>query len=107
MRFDTERQYGQWDELPGYFTGIAVSYYVFMKSAFLHKGFGREENNKRLQHLKNNYMDYVLATVGAKNEREQHILIKNGWKLLDTYLNSCSDHTVSLFGRSLEDFERL
>jgi hypothetical protein len=65
------------------------------------KGIGSAAHLERLKWMKENDFDYSLATVQADNEPQLKIMKKNGWKELDRFHNTSTEHEVIIFGKDL------
>lgn len=44
----------------------------------------------------------IIATVVANNDKEKAILVKQGWKLVDTFQNSQTDNPVEVWSKTLD-----
>lgn len=101
MRFANEYGACEIDTLPGS-PQVAVSHAVFIYPEQRGTGKGTVNHVLRLNRLKRLGYNYVMATMRAGNQREEAILLKNGWKKLDQFTSSATGHQVILWGRSIQ-----
>jgi hypothetical protein len=99
MRFSTHGVHGEISTLPGC-TQVAVSHSVFSTERGL--GNGKKANKVRQQFMVDHGYDYALCTVDAANEAQRCIMLANGWRHLDTFHSSKTNHTVLLYGKTLK-----
>lgn len=98
MRYQHEGTYGEVTTLPGC-SQVAVSHSVFRPSCSRGSGRDTEGMLERLRMMFEDLgYDYVLCTVDASNARQIHMLEKNGWRRLDWFKSSKTEHTVELWG---------
>lgn len=100
MRFGDDIGAYEIESLPGS-PQCAISLRTFVYPEKRNKGEGQKQHTARLRQLENLAYDYVLATANLSNVKEVHILIKNGWKQLDSFVSSSTGHTVGIFGRPI------
>lgn len=84
--------------LPGN-NDILVSHGAWVNTHLRGKGLGQQLHQERIEYAKNHGQTYMLATVDADNKAQVHIMQKNGWKELDSFVSECTCHRVILFGR--------
>ena len=100
QRFSNEYGTCQITALPGS-PQVAVSHSVFVLPQFRRQGKGDENHKLRLKRMKDLHYDYVLCTVDGSNSKEVRNLTDNGWKKLDVFTSSNSQHNVEIWGRRL------
>ena len=63
----------------------------------------QEYNNEkaRLEKIRVLGYDYVICTVKSDNIPQLKILNKNGWKLLDDFINNETGNTVYIYGKKM------
>lgn len=84
---------------------VGISHGMYVYPWDRGKGYGTGEHQDRLQQFRNLGYDYVLCTVNAANLPQIKILEKHGWKHLDEYPSTKTNHMVRIYGRSLADFQ--
>lgn len=77
---------------------LAVTHNVYIDPLYRGKGAGQKQHLERLAKIQE--MGYVAAvcTVNAGNVVEKHILVKNGWKLVWTFISKDGE-PVDVFAR--------
>lgn len=93
-----DEKYGKLDDLPGN-CEVGVSHSVYIPVCERGQGIGQRQHKKRLRYLQQTGHGYVICTVNATNYVELHILDKNGWKRLDSFISPCGCHEVYVYGR--------
>lgn len=101
MKYETDFQTGEYDDLPGQFAGVVVSHGVVMREPYRGLGYGKIENQRRLDFFTKQDYGYVLCTVAVDNLRQITILEGNGWRRIDTFRNVCYETNVHLYGKKL------
>lgn len=101
MRYNDYGVISELGSLPGN-SQVAVSHTVFLPTKF-HKDKGVGQNAMRAREVRINSLGYdvCLCTVIKTNEREIHILEKNGWRFLASWKSTRTDNVVCLYGRSV------
>jgi GNAT superfamily N-acetyltransferase len=100
MRFASEFGFYELNPFPGS-NQIVVSNHAFIYPQYRGKGLGQLQHKERLAEAKKLGYNYILCTVNKSNMAEIHILQKNGWDYLSFFENVETDHTVSIYGKSL------
>ena len=97
MRFSTEYGFYELDPFPGC-NQIVISNHSWIAKDKRGKGIGSEEHKNRLEKIDSLGYDYVICTCKESNIPQRKILEKNGWKLLDSFLNRETENRVLLYG---------
>jgi predicted acetyltransferase len=100
VRFHEGVQYYELTNLPGC-SQVVVSHDLFIRPSERRKGKSHAAMQKRLAHMRELGYNYVICTVNAANEAEIKALGGSGWKLLDMFFSSKTEHTVQLWGKVL------
>jgi predicted GNAT superfamily acetyltransferase len=100
MRFANEYGYCELNPFPGC-SQIVVSNHAFIYPNHRGKGKGRSNHKLRVERATFMGYDYLMCTVRADNTKELLILGKNGFKELDTFVNTNTGNRVKIFGKSL------
>ena len=80
---------------------IVVSHGVFIPKERRGMGFGKESNQNRQYAARMAGYDYMLCTVATDNFVQQKILQDTGWRYLDRFGSSRTDHCVEIWGIAL------
>jgi hypothetical protein len=88
--------HGELTTLPGC-SQLVVSHAVFSRL----RGHAVAANEERQNFAKSIGYDYMLCTVDLANGAQLHILERCGWKRLDVFKSSKTQHNVALYGRNL------
>jgi len=103
MRLKVYEAVGEIDSLPGC-TQIAVSHSVFLPKGLRGQSKGTVAGYKRDAYLRDSLgYDYALCTVASSNDVEKRCLITRGWKKLDNFMSTKTDHAVEIWGKSLNE----
>ena len=81
---------------------IVVSNHSWVAPEQRGKGLGDLIHKERLEHAKTLGYDYVICTVKADNVPQIKILEKNGWTLLDSFINRETTNQVLIYGREVQ-----
>lgn len=101
MRLTFNGVHGEIDSLPGC-SQVGVSHAVFAPMQARGKGMGAKASVERTQHMKHIMgYDYALCTVAEDNKAQIAIVEGRGWKKLDEFYSSKTDHMVYLYGKVL------
>lgn len=91
---------GSIDPLPGS-SQVAVFHSAFVLPEHRNNHYGSIAHGDRVQAAKEALYDYAIVTVDATNAAQIKILEAFGWKLLDSFTSSKTQHNVLLYGRHL------
>lgn len=80
---------------------VFVSHNSYVVPELRANGFGQAMHKEKLELMSNYGGRYALATVDDENQIQKHIMEKNGWKILDSFLSLCTCHKVLIYGRQL------
>ena len=92
---------GEIDSLQGC-SQVAVFHSAFVLPQFRHKGIAKEAHAQRLKLAKESCYNYAICTVAETNEYQIKILEQFGWKKLDMFLSSKTQHKVLIYGKDME-----
>lgn len=98
MRYSSVSGTWELDNLPGC-TQVCVSHSAFVLPELRGTGHGKADHEERLEQISELKYNYALATTDSRNERQNNILIKNGWRELDRFMSSKTQHNVIIWGR--------
>tara|TARA_R110000822_G_scaffold302649_2_gene426970 strand:+ start:20548 stop:20853 length:306 start_codon:yes stop_codon:yes gene_type:complete len=101
MRSANEDGYGELNNFPGC-NQIIVSNHAFIYKDKRGLGKGDQNHKLRLEKAKLMGYDYMICTVISSNVPQIKILLKNKWKILDTFLNSETSNKIHIFGKKLK-----
>ena len=100
MRFANQDGFSELNNFPGC-NQIVVSNHAFIYPSKRGQGKGQEQHSTRLFRARELGYNYIICTVNQANDVERHILLKNRWSLLDSFLNEETGHVVEIWGRIL------
>ena len=100
MRYSNE--YGSWEltSMPGC-TQTVISHSVFIFPKYRNKGYGQKNLHERIAQCKDLGYNYMICSVATKNEAQIHILKKENFTMLDSFLSSKTNNNVAFYGRIL------
>jgi L-amino acid N-acyltransferase YncA len=101
MRFANENGYCELNPFPGN-SQIVVSNHAFIYPDKRGKGLGRKNHQLRVERATFLGYDYLICTVKGDNEVELNILKKEGFKELDSFLNTNTGNINKIFGKQLK-----
>jgi len=101
MRFSNENGYCELNNFPGN-SQIVVSNHAFIYPEKRGKGLGRKNHQLRVERATFLGYDYIICTVKSDNSAELAILEKEGFKLLDEFLNTNTGNNNKIFGKQLK-----
>lgn len=103
MRYSINNVHSEIDSLPGC-TQVVVTHAVFMPKHLRSLGEGTRIGQIRDQYLHGSLgYDYALCTVAGGNDVEKKCLIRRGYKKLDNFMSTKTDHAVEIWGKSLNE----
>ncbi len=100
MRYSDDSGHWELNSFPGC-NQIVVSNHAYVKPAYRGNGVGRECNIHRINQATELGYDLMLCTVKSVNTIQIRILQRNGWRMLDSFLNRESGNQVELWSKSL------
>lgn len=100
MRVATGLAYGELTSLPGS-SQIVVSHDVFIPPAMRGNGAGTLAHAARCQVMRDLGYDYALCTINGANTPQARILDKAGWRVLDAFQSTKTEHQVVIYGKVL------
>jgi len=83
--------------------GVVVSHHVQVWPSFRGKGLGQLLLQIRQQAILAMGYTMMIATSIARNERENHILQKNGFKPMHQFVNNRTQNTVTMWQKNLRE----
>lgn len=86
--------------LPGC-CGVVVSHNAYVSCNVEGYGLGDYFHKERLGLMKDLGYSCSLCTVTGQNEKQKHILTKNGWNKVDEFVNSRTKNTVEIWTKHL------
>lgn len=92
--------YYEFNTFPGC-SQLIVSNHAYIKPEQRGKGFGQLQQLQKLELAAQLGYNCIICTVRADNEREKHILKKNGWKFVHSFFNTQSEHLVEIWVRDI------
>lgn len=101
MRFANAQGFYELNPFPGC-NQIVISNHSCIKKEKRGQGLGTIEHKYRLEHIKELGYDYAICTVKSDNVPQIKILIKAGWKWLDSFHNKETENDVQIFGKVIE-----
>ena len=105
MRQNIDGVIGEIDTLPGC-TQIAISHSVYLPTIHRGKGKGTLANSKRQRIIFDELgYDMMICTIDSSNTCQKQILRANGWKLLDKFVSSKTEHLVELWSCKRKFFD--
>jgi GNAT superfamily N-acetyltransferase len=75
--------------------GIIISTGVYVYPDFRGKGLGTLLNNMRIQMAQDLGYGLIICTDVDSNKPQKRILSKNGWNLVDNFINPRTNHSVN------------
>jgi hypothetical protein len=86
---------------------ICISHSVEIVEGMRGKGLGQKQHLERLDNMRKMGFDHAICTVREDNKVERHILAKNGWKMIDSFMatQSCEEGVVQIWSRSISAFQ--
>lgn len=102
MRFSTPYGFYELNPFPGS-NQIVVSNHAFIYPGFRNNGYGKQTALERMQKAQQLGYDYMLCTVRADNPAQLKILRGLGWKELDRFVSTETEHEIILFGRNIPE----
>lgn len=87
--------------MPGSTADVLISHNAVVYEGQQNQGFGQNLHKQRLEKAKELGYSYVICTVNKDNEKQIHILEKNGWNEIDSFVSKCTSHELIIFGRQL------
>jgi L-amino acid N-acyltransferase YncA len=102
QRFSNEFGYFDLNQFPCC-SQIAVSNHATVFEKHRGKGHGHKNHNLRIERAKILGFDYLMCTVKASNAAQLSIMKKGGFRELDRFYNSESEHEVIIFGKKLRE----
>ena len=103
MIFKTDKSQRTFTGFPGCESSLCVSHDMAMHPDFQGRGHAHEEQAKSLQKMKLMGYDYAICTVDSSNLAQVTVLQRARWRHLDSFHNTCTGHTVFMFGKRLEE----
>ena len=80
---------------------VAVTHNAFIKRGHRGQGKGHDLKLQQLILLEKEHYNYTICTVRADNEPQRKVLIKHGYKLLDSFISEQTDARTELWGRQV------
>ncbi len=102
QRFSNEHGYFILNQFPCC-SQIAVSNHATVFKKHRGEGHGHKNHELRVERARMLGFDYLMCTVRASNAPQIAIMTKGGFKELDRFFNSESEHEVIIFGKKLEE----
>ncbi len=100
MRVKAGVSYGELTSLPGT-SQIVVSHDVFIPPSQRGAGAGTLAHAVRCQMMRDLGYDYALCAINGANTPQVRILDKAGWRVLDAFQSTKTEHQVVIYGRVL------
>jgi predicted GNAT superfamily acetyltransferase len=100
QRFSNEYGYFELNQFPCC-SQIAVSNHATVFKRHRGQGHGHRNHNLRVERAKILGFDYLMCTVQATNEAQLSIMKEGGFKELDRFMNSETEHEIIIFGKKL------
>lgn len=101
MRFANENGYCELNPFPGN-SQIVVSNHAFIYHEKRGKGLGKKNHQLRVERATFLGYDYLICTVKSDNKPELAILLKEGFKELDKFVNTNTGNWNLIFGKQLK-----
>lgn len=99
-KWDSEVVRFSLQQMPGC-CGVLISYHTQVYSSYQGKGINTFLQSIKEKIARENGYTSLLATTIEKNEAERHILEKNGWRAVDSFVNSRTGNRVIYYTKTL------
>ena len=86
---------------PGSEGDICISHGALVYEKFQGKGIGQELHKERLQKIKDGGYTLGMCVVNAENAKQIHILVKNRWECIHTFISECSCHRLHIYVKNV------